>query len=48
MLLTKLQCIKTTLIDSNFGTSSPSLSLSTSCLALPDNITVSGDNNSYL
>ena len=30
--------------DSSFGTSSPSLSLSTSFFALPNNFIVSGDN----
>ena len=46
--MAKLQCNKTTSTGSSFGTSSPSLSLSTSYFALPDNFIASGDNNSSL
>ena len=48
MLLTKLQCTQTTSTDSSFGTSSPSLSLSTSFFVMPNSFSVSGDNNSSL
>ena len=46
--LTKLQCTKATSTDSNFGTSSPSLSWSTSFLIRLSNFTVSRDNNCSL
>ena len=40
-----LQFTKTTLAESNFGISSPSLSWSTSFFVLPNDFVVSGDNN---
>ena len=46
--LAKLQCTKTTSTDSNFGTISPFLSLSTTFFVLPYNLIVSGVNNSNL
>ena len=46
--MTKLGCTKTTSTDSNFGTSAPSLSWSTSFSVLPSNLIVLGDNNSSL
>ena len=48
LLLTRLQSTRATSTDSNCGTSSPSLFWPTSFFVLPNNLIVSGDNNSCL
>ena len=48
LLFTSLQCTKATSTVSNFGTSSPSLSWSTSLFLVPNNFIVSEGNSSNL